>query len=194
MRRMRTAAISVTSLLLAAGGLIAGAMPAGAQPSGDGDAASSAGGARQVGGAATAGAFERGCDAPLLFGYYGVTETFKHKGRTTRLETEKAPDWHAITTVKDVAYGDAISIQRSLKPFKMGGKPRHPSTVEVTGAGGGIKSCDYEVSWWEAAVKDRAKTDTVWLQSSSTRSYAVRACVHPYGEESECSRWYIDHK
>ncbi|MCH6159470.1 hypothetical protein [Streptomyces marispadix] len=194
MLKMRTAAISVTSLLLATGGLIAGGMPAAAQPAGNGTAASAADGSRPVTGTGTRGEFELGCDAPLLFGYYGVTETFKHKGRKTRLETEKSPDWHAITTVKDVAYGDAISVQRSLKPFKMGDKPKHPSTVEVTGEGGGIKSCVHEVSWWEAGVKDKAKTDTVWLQSSSTRSYAVRACVHPYAEQTECSRWFVDHK
>jgi hypothetical protein len=192
MLRMRTVTISVTSLLLAMGGLVAGSVPASAQPVGDGGSTVTADGPQST--PATAGEFERGCDAPLLFGIYGVTETFKHKARTTRLETEKAPDWHAITTAEDVAYGDAISIQRSLKPFKMGDKPKHPSTADVTGEGGGIRSCDHEVTLWEAGVKDEAETDTVWLQSSDTRSYAVRACVHPYGEQSECGRWYVDHK
>lgn len=173
MIRMRTAAVGVTSLLLASGGLFAGSLPAAAQSAGD---------------------VERGCDADLLFGVYGTTDTFTHKGRTTRLLTEKAPDWHAITTAKDIAYGDAISVQRSLKPFPMGSKPKHPSTVEVLDEGGGIKACDHEVTWWEAAVKDKATTDTVWLQSSDTHSYAVRSCVHPYKEQMKCGSWYVDHK
>ncbi|MGI5347844.1 hypothetical protein ACQEU8_06565 [Streptomyces sp. CA-250714] len=182
MLKMRTAAISVTSLLLATSGLALAASPAGAQPAPDKTAPS------------TTGEFERGCDADLLFGIYGTTDTFKHKGRKTSLLTERSPDWHAITTAKNVAWGDAISVQRSLKPFKMGDKPRYPSTVEVTGEGGGIKSCDHDVTWWEAGVKDKATTDTVWLQSDSSHSYAVRACVHPDGEQSQCGRWFIDHK
>jgi hypothetical protein len=192
MLNMRTAAVGVTSLLLAAGGLAAGSMPAAAQSAGDRGAAATADSPRSA--PSGAGEFERGCDSYLLFGVYGVTETFKYKGRTTRLETEKAPDWHAITTAKNVAYGDAISVQRSLKTFEMGTKPKHPSTGEVLDEGGGIKSCDHDVTLWEAAVKDEATTDTVWLQSSSTRSYAVRACVHPDEEPTKCGSWFVDHK
>jgi hypothetical protein len=193
MRMYRTAKISLTSLLLAAGGLAATSMPAAAQP-----APSKAAAATTSHTAETLAASKEGCDLDWHpVDLYLVTGTETEKGRTVELKTGSGFDWWAHSYAYDIAEGDKVYIQRSLKPFEMKKDLWYPSKWDVEhGAGGGITSCRNIASWYDANVNDFLETGSMKLQTyddTDNHSYAVRSCIKPTNGKFNCTKWTVDH-
>lgn len=181
--------------LIAATVLIGGAVTLTAAPATADDARGTGTSASPAQRSASPGPVDYDCDGGFPFVLTGESGRFDHKGRTVTLETEREPDWHAVTRVKNPERSDRIWIDRSMKTFEMTDEVWHPSDATVNSAegGGGYKRCVQEASWLDALAGWTA-TDMVHLQTSTTRSYAVRPCIQAAGsDESECGDWYVDH-
>ncbi|GHC68834.1 hypothetical protein [Streptomyces flavofungini] len=188
MTKNRTATLSVASLLLAAGAVGAGGLPAVADsaPSGAKETRAAAGTSQSQ----EARAF---CSGPGV-GIYRDSGNRRYKGRFTSIDTESIRDKKARAYAEDIAKGDKVQVQRSIKPFKMKNHVQHPSTKYIKQKKGGYKSCSKTANWFDANVRDWMVTKTVKLQIGGNKSYAVRSCVFPVSGGKGCTKWFVDHK
>jgi len=159
MRTLRWAAVS-TALIVATGGMVAG-------------------------GATTASATTRDCDAGWKLDVYGVVgggSSFAYAGRNVLLLNGRARNYTHGQIISGYHRGDRIWVDRSRN--KMPKTPRHPSTALVQSHGG----------WKQCGPFSSSSTDNVinW-DTWNVRHYAVRACIDPAGSKPyHCGAWYTD--